>query len=915
MNFSKNLLLKHYKLCCHLKSAILCKRHASTLSLRQPQFSINQLKHQKFTRKKSYMQNKKLCYFNKNSEMEEITGIYPYQEFQPLSKSEIVRALLFENSTDPVISEIEKCASIEEIFNFIQTNIDHLNYKHLTQIVITFSDLQDIFINHLIGDDQVEGRVEAKQQFFSKLLEYKEFYLVTEKIANLLDSYDPLFLSHTLIHLHWLGVSEESCLVQNIAFKLRNILKDGFSLDILVRLVKVIFDENSVRPYYMIIDLIPKVFDEIDKISSVKDLEDVTVFLYKLSHILTDDIINIYEAKVIQFINEGLLTENHYPVVLKIMSVFNLPKWRHQKNDILSKCIFLIQNSMELLNLTEMCHVYDILFKNQEPGDALNAIQRASAKLLHEIEDMDHHPNSKLKLFSCVIYFSSPINKDQFRQIVEKYLKYTMDANGFITLRKIFSSLKISDLRICESYWNKGCQILKKEKDLDKIVKLIESYMYFCSDLFGFRHHAFEHHALNLTQNYLEKDTLLPSKFFSLLGFSLLVCHDHKLLDQLLQKFKELGNQMNAVDLFKISHSLMVIRQRKSILTQEQIKQIKTILFEGTQRIYTYLDNNPVRMSLLIKASIIRNDAYNELIDEMIINWKHTTSMSSKLMENMCFALYATQSLVPEVVNICTEYVRKNKDKLMGFNAGKITYLLYQVNYQPVNEDEYFQTVIDIIIRDQERMSGLGFLQASLALCFFHRMPKSFIKQIFNVEFLDKLDLELASCYFRDRYPRRVRDTLMQLNRAVCLEYPEYNVPWFHQKFIEEFQKTNAIDDLCSQFHNSVKQYLIGIVNQEAIQENVITPYGYGIDFVLNLDQHKNPTNNFEDPYVTKVAILLIGDSAFTRFYNRLKGKQAMKNRHLEILGYKVKMVAKNEWNNLLYARERIDYVKQLVDS
>lgn len=46
-------------------------------------------------------------------------------------------------------------------------------------------------------------------------------------------------------------------------------------------------------------------------------------------------------------------------------------------------------------------------------------------------------------------------------------------------------------------------------------------------------------------------------------------------------------------------------------------------------------------------------------------------------------------------------------------------------------------------------MSGLGFLQATLSLCYFNQMPKSFVKQIFNVEFLDKLDIELASCYYK----------------------------------------------------------------------------------------------------------------------------------------------------------------------
>lgn len=36
----------------------------------------------------------------------------------------------------------------------------------------------------------------------------------------------------------------------------------------------------------------------------------------------------------------------------------------------------------------------------------------------------------------------------------------------------------------------------------------------------------------------------------------------------------------------------------------------------------------------------------------------------------------------------------------------------------------------------------------------------------------------------------RVRHLLMELNRAVCLDHPEANIPWFHEKYCEEFLET-----------------------------------------------------------------------------------------------------------------------------
>jgi len=35
-------------------------------------------------------------------------------------------------------------------------------------------------------------------------------------------------------------------------------------------------------------------------------------------------------------------------------------------------------------------------------------------------------------------------------------------------------------------------------------------------------------------------------------------------------------------------------------------------------------------------------------------------------------------------------------------------------------------------------------------------------------------------------YPVRVRYAMMHLNRAVCLDYPEIDVPWFHEKYCQQ---------------------------------------------------------------------------------------------------------------------------------
>lgn len=40
-----------------------------------------------------------------------------------------------------------------------------------------------------------------------------------------------------------------------------------------------------------------------------------------------------------------------------------------------------------------------------------------------------------------------------------------------------------------------------------------------------------------------------------------------------------------------------------------------------------------------------------------------------------------------------------------------------------------------------------------------------------------------------DALNMRTRLRLMELNRAVCLECPQFQVPWFHERYCQQLQK------------------------------------------------------------------------------------------------------------------------------
>lgn len=96
----------------------------------------------------------------------------------------------------------------------------------------------------------------------------------------------------------------------------------------------------------------------------------------------------------------------------------------------------------------------------------------------------------------------------------------------------------------------------------------------------------------------------------------------------------------------------------------------------------------------------------------------------------------------------------------------------------------------------------------------------------------------------------------MQLNRAVCLDFPEADVPWFQQNYLEaqlskcKILSFNAIEImyLCifvqtisdpfvpSKYNDDVKQGLLSVLKDESLFRcNHVTPYGYRVSFLYCL--------------------------------------------------------------------------------
>lgn len=228
----------------------------------------------------------------------------------------------------------------------------------------------------------------------------------------------------------------------------------------------------------------------------------------------------------------------------------------------------------------------------------------------------------------------------------------------------------------------------------------------------------------------------------------------------------------------------------------------------------------------------------------------------------------------------------------------------------------------EIVVRDFNYMNGISIVQALLALVFYKSCPQQLITMVFSDDFIKRLEQEISMCYSKNTYPQRVMNQVMQLNRAVCLDCPEMNVKWFQQSYIEA--QGSKLPAMQSRLQVEVTNLLLDIVkSEEFLGVNRVTPYGYRVDFELFFDQYNRFVKPLPEdyhhvnylPHVNKIAILLLNNKVFCdNDFNRLKGSELLRMRHLEMLGYRVIHVKISDFNALYKnVKAKLKYLRNLL--
>ncbi|XP_074255611.1 FAST kinase domain-containing protein 1, mitochondrial isoform X1 [Saimiri boliviensis] len=292
---------------------------------------------------------------------------------------------------------------------------------------------------------------------------------------------------------------------------------------------------------------------------------------------------------------------------------------------------------------------------------------------------------------------------------------------------------------------------------------------------------------------------------------------------------------------------------------------------------------------------------------------------------------YLSTLLLDRIASVAVQQI----EKIHPFTVFAIILPFSILNYDPPQRDEFLETCMQHLnsylgIFDPHMLVILG---SSLATLEY--FPEDLLKAIFNIKFLARLDSQLEvlpSCQ-----STRVQFRLMELNRSVCLECPEFQIPWFHDRFCQQHNKgIGGMNRAQQQIYKMLAEVLGGI---NCVKASVLTPYYHTVDFECALDKTKKPLpygshnitlgqrpempweSNTEivgsrlPPGAERIALEFLDSKAFCRNIPHMKGKSAMKKRHLEILGYRVIQISQFEWNSMALSTKdaRMDYLRERI--
>ncbi|XP_043457189.1 FAST kinase domain-containing protein 3, mitochondrial [Prionailurus bengalensis] len=311
---------------------------------------------------------------------------------------------------------------------------------------------------------------------------------------------------------------------------------------------------------------------------------------------------------------------------------------------------------------------------------------------------------------------------------------------------------------------------------------------------------------------------------------------------------------------------------------------------------------------------------------EAFIYFGHNDRFFTTALERHVASLCLT--LDPEVISTVMEYCGRKQilskpifdavaETFVGqsekFSPRQVSELIEpfgKLNYLPPNASALFRKLENLLLTRFDYFPPKTLLKILHSCSLIECHPVNFMAKIFSPYFLQQLQGEESSV------DRLSLAQLTQLFLTSVLECPFYK----GRKLLPKYQVRSFLTPCCSletpmdfQLYKSVRIGLIDLLGARMyFASKVLTPYCYTIDVEIKLDEEGLVLPFTIDEDVHKRLALCIDDpKRFSLNSRHLLGKEAIKQRHLRLLGYQVVQIPYYEIEMLKSRVELVEYLQR----
>ncbi|NXS61920.1 FAKD3 protein, partial [Brachypteracias leptosomus] len=230
------------------------------------------------------------------------------------------------------------------------------------------------------------------------------------------------------------------------------------------------------------------------------------------------------------------------------------------------------------------------------------------------------------------------------------------------------------------------------------------------------------------------------------------------------------------------------------------------------------------------------------------------------------------------------------------------------LNYLPPSASSLFRKLETVLHAHLNHFQPHTLLHLLHSCVLIQRYPLNFLPKIFSPYFLQQLQAQPPGL------DRTVISQLTQLFVTITLECPFYEGPKLHPKYqVKAFLMPYSSLDV--HLLKRVKTGLLYLLKKRIyFATEVSTPYFCTVDIEIKLDEEGFvlPAAQCEEVH-RRVALCVDGQNRFCVNSHSLLGEEAIKRRHLKLLGYEVVQIPFFEIESLQNGRKMAEYLHKKI--